>query len=174
MELDVFETKRLAARRPTEADFPTFRQIHTDKGTMKSLSVDGSILTERQSREVLDRHLTQWESKAFGIWLFSAKSDGASIGYCGLRSYELQGSPEIELFYGVHSRHFRRGFGFEMAQAVVCQGFEVLGLPSLIAFTLEENVASRGLMVKLGMRYEGLIEHVGLPHVLYRLMNRGR
>jgi len=173
MELNALETTRLAARRPTEVDLCTFRRIHTDKGTMKTLSVDGSNLSEHQSREVLDRHLKHWASNGFGIWLFSAKADGASVGYCGLRRYELQGRPEIELFYGVHSRYFRRGFGFEMANAVVCQGFEELRLPSIIAFTLKENVASRGLMVKLGMHYEGLIDHVGLLHVLYRLMNHG-
>lgn len=140
---------------------------------MKSLSADGSTLTERLSREVLDRHLKHWESHGFGIWLFSAKIDGANIGYCGLRRYELQDCDETELFYGIRSRYFRRGYGFEMANAAVGQGFTELGLPSVIAFTLEENVASRGLMVKLGMQYEGVIEHVGLPHVLYRLMNRG-
>jgi len=171
MAIDSFESARLTARRPSEGDFSTFRRIHTDKGTMKALSVDGSILTERQSREVLDRHLKHWESSGFGIWLFSTKSNGASIGYCGLRRYELHGREEIELFYGVRSRHFRRGFGFEMASTVVGQGFKELGLPSIIAFTLEENAASRGLMVKLGMKYEGVIEHAGLPHVLYRLTN---
>ena len=138
---------------------------------MRTLSVDGSIPSEQQSQEILDRHLKHWASNGFGIWLFSAKADGANIGYCGLREYELQGREETELFYGVRSKNFRRGFGFEMASAVVGQGFRELGLPSIIAFTLDDNAASRGLMVKLGMQYEGVIEHVGLPHVLYRLMN---
>lgn len=171
MSLNSFETERLLAHRPSEGDFSIIRRIHIDKGTMKTLSVDGSILTKQQSREVLDRHLKHWDTHEFGIWLFSTKSDGASIGYCGLRKYELQGCEEVELFYGVRSRHCRRGFGFEMANAVVGQGFVQLGLPSVIAFTFEDNAASRGLMVKLGMHYEGVIEHAGMPHVLYRLMN---
>jgi RimJ/RimL family protein N-acetyltransferase len=40
--------------------------------------------------------------------------------------------------------------------------------PSVIGFTLEDNVASRTLMMNLGMKYEGLIEHAGLPHVTHR------
>ena len=173
MSLDSFETERLLAHRPTEDDFSFFRRIHTDKGTMKMLSDHGSTLSEQQSREVLQRHLTHWEAHGFGIWLFSAKSDGACIGYCGLRKYELQGCEELELFYGVRSSYFRQGFGFEMGNAVVDQGFKALGLPSVIAFTLEDNAASRRLMVKLGMKYEGVIEHANMPHVLYRLVNQG-
>ena len=41
-----FETSRMIAYRPTHADFATLRKIHTDPATMKTLSEDGSILTE--------------------------------------------------------------------------------------------------------------------------------
>ena len=169
MDLNSFDTARLTARRPSDADFVVFRRIHTDTGTMKTLSVDGSVLTEKESREVLDRHLRHWDRNEFGIWLFSNLSNGKSIGYCGLRKYELGGEPETELFYGVRSKFFRMGYGFEMASAVVDAGFKDLDLRSVIAFTLADNSASRALMMKLGMQYEGVIEHACMPHVLYRL-----
>ena len=35
--------------------------------------------------------------------------------------------------------------------------------------TMTTNVASRGVMEKLGMQYDRNVEHAGLPHVLYRL-----
>jgi [ribosomal protein S5]-alanine N-acetyltransferase len=38
-----------------------------------------------------------------------------------------------------------------------------------VAFTLPDNVASRRVMEKVGFRYEREVEHVDLPHVLYRL-----
>ena len=169
MSLDSFDTVRMVARRPTEADFPVFRGIHTDAGTMKTLSVDGSVLSEPESRAVLDRHLTHWEENGFGIWLFFDQLSGETIGYCGLRNYKLDGQAETELFYGVHSRVFQSGYGTEMARAVLDIGFNRLRLASIIAFTLADNVASRALMTKLGMQYEGEIEYSGLPHVLYRL-----
>lgn len=89
MSLDTFETERLVARRPRVSDFSTFRGIHTDAGTMKTLSADGSLLTEEQSQAVVDRHLKHWDARGFGIWLFSTKSDSNSVGYCGLRNYVL-------------------------------------------------------------------------------------
>ncbi len=169
MSLNSFDTARMIARRPSEADFPLFRAIHTDAETMKMLSEDGSVLTKKQSREVLNRHLVHWDANEFGIWLFSELSNGENIGYCGLRNYKLGSRPETELFYGLRSKFFRMGYGIEMARAVVDAGFRNLDLPSVIAFTLADNAASRALMIKLGMQYEGAIEHAGMPHVLYRL-----
>lgn len=53
-----------------------------------------------------------------------------------------------------------------MARAVLEIGFRDLAMRSLIAFTLPENTASRRVMEKLGMQYEGVIEHAGLPRGL--------
>jgi RimJ/RimL family protein N-acetyltransferase len=168
-----FETPRMIAHRPTQADFATLREIHTDHATMKTLSEDGSILTEKMSRAIFERHTLHWDATHFGIWLFSLTATGEAIGYCGLRKYSLQGAEELELFFGLHSRFFRKGFGTEMARAVVDVGFHGLNLASVIAFTLADNAGSRALMVKLGMKYEGVLEHAGLPHVLYRLRRGG-
>jgi RimJ/RimL family protein N-acetyltransferase len=44
-----------------------------------------------------------------------------------------------------------------------------LGLRSIVAYTREDNAASRGVMAKLGLTYEKAFEFNGLPHVLYRL-----
>jgi ribosomal-protein-alanine N-acetyltransferase len=167
-----FEASRMIAYRPTHADFATLRKIHTDPATMKTLSEDGSILTEETSRAIFERHMLHWEKNYFGMWLFSLTRSGEAIGYCGLRNYTLQGTEEMELFFGVHSRFFRLAFGTEMARAVVDIGFRVLNLTSVIGFTLADNVGSTALMVGLGMKYDGLVEHAGLPRLLYRLKYR--
>ena len=43
-----------------------------------------------------------------------------------------------------------------------------LGLRDLVAFTLPSNLGSRGVMEKVGFRYERDIRWANLPHVLYR------
>lgn len=45
-----------------------------------------------------------------------------------------------------------------------------LGLRSVVAYTREDNVASRGVMAKLGMSYEKAFEDDCETHVLYRLV----
>jgi RimJ/RimL family protein N-acetyltransferase len=60
-----------------------------------------------------------------------------------------------------------------MAREAVRVAFDVLEFDDVVAFTVHGNAASRAVMEKLGMAYEREVEHVGLPHVLYRL-KRGR
>ena len=164
-----FITPRLAAHRLSAGDFATFRAIHTDVLTMQTLSADGSIPSEEMSRAIFDRHLKHWDEHDYGLWLLSLTASGESVGYCGLRRMTLRGVAEVELFFGLHSRFFRQGLGTEIAHAVLEMGFREIRTASVIGFTLSTNRASRALMTKLGMTYEGPMEHAGLPHQLYRL-----
>jgi RimJ/RimL family protein N-acetyltransferase len=103
------------------------------------------------------------------VWQIFETASGAYIGQCGIRNYLLQAESAIELFFALRSPYFRRGFGTEMARAVIQIGFRDVGAESLVGFTLPDNVGSRRLMEKLGMHYERMVEHAGLPHVLYRI-----
>jgi RimJ/RimL family protein N-acetyltransferase len=136
---------------------------------MKTLSVDESVPTEEMSRAIFAAHMKHWDLYDFGIWLFSKKTNAEFVGYCGLRNYRLSDADEIELYFGLRSRFFRLGFGTEMARAVTDIGFTELRLTSIIGFTAESNAGSRALMTKLGMSHDGIIEHAGLPHLMYRL-----
>jgi RimJ/RimL family protein N-acetyltransferase len=166
--LDTFATARLMAHRPTASDFDVLRKIHSDKETMRTLSADGRVLDEPTTRDILTQHLAHWNTHGFGLWLFVRRSDGAEIGYCGLRNYNLDGIDEIELFFGIASAFFRRGYGTEMTQRVLEIGVGDLGFQSIVGFTLDRNRASRALMEKLGMQFGGVVNHADLPHRLYR------
>ncbi|MGH2968657.1 MAG: GNAT family N-acetyltransferase [Solirubrobacteraceae bacterium] len=64
------------------------------------------------------------------------------------------------------------GFATELGAASVRHAFEQLALDVVVAFTLPDNRASRRVMEKLGFEFERDIEHAGLPHVLYRRVER--
>ena len=64
----------------------------------------------------------------------------------------------------------------EGARAALAYGFERLGLPEIVSFTVPGNVRSRRVMEKLGLRYSEDFEHPRMEpgdprrrHVLYRL-----
>jgi ribosomal-protein-alanine N-acetyltransferase len=61
-------------------------------------------------------------------------------------------TPEIGLFYAVHPDHQRQGYATEAASALIDYAFQSLKLKRLIATTRYENVASQGVMKKLGMK----------------------
>jgi RimJ/RimL family protein N-acetyltransferase len=100
------------------------------------------------------------------------KSTGQLIGSCGfvpcLNAFEqLPGfatgdtpegrgrySAEFGLFYAISPAHQRHGYASEAAQALVDYAFQHLHLKRVVATTNYDNIASMGVMRKLGMRIE--------------------
>ena len=56
-----------------------------------------------------------------------------------------------------------------MAREAVRVGFEVLGLPVLVAITRPDNAASRRVIERAGLAYERTVHHSGHDQLLYRL-----
>jgi RimJ/RimL family protein N-acetyltransferase len=115
------------------------------------------------------RLLGTWERDGFGWWVARHRPDGRFVGRGGLRRIQIGGREEVELGYGLVADFWGRGLATELARASVRVGFEVMGLPDLVSFTLPTNHKSRRVMEKVGFRYERDGEHAGLPHVFYRL-----
>ena len=63
-------------------------------------------------------------------------------------------STEFGLFYAISPSHQRQGYAAEAAQALVDYAFQQLNLKRIVAETDYDNVASMGVMRKLGMRIE--------------------
>ncbi len=69
-----------------------------------------------------------------------------------------------------------KGLATEAAEGALRVGFDVLGLPEIVAFTPLDNRRSRAAMERLRMRESGTFEHPHVPkgsvlrlHCLYRL-----
>ena len=79
------------------------------------------------------------------------------------------GAQGVEVGWTIAADRWREGLGFEAGAAATHVGFETLGLDEIVSFTQPHNVASRGVMEKIGFVYDRDVEHANLPHVLYRL-----
>ena len=55
----------------------------------------------------------------------------------------------------------------EAARAALCDGFERVGLRRIVAIAQPANMASIGVMQKLGMRFERMAESRGVPVAMY-------
>jgi RimJ/RimL family protein N-acetyltransferase len=102
------------------------------------------------------------------MWLLRDRAGGAMVGRGGLQWTRATGADEVEVGWAIVPERWREGLATEMALLAVEVAFADLGLPSIVAFTLPHNVASRRVMAKAGFRYEREIVYVDLPHVLYR------
>ena len=149
--------------------FAEIRTLHTDPRVMATLSADGDIFSEDQTRAFLQRSAEHWTLHNFGLWIFQLNNTSDFVGYCGIKHSVVEGKDQIELAYAVSSAHWNKGFATEMSDAALKVGFEELGLERIVAFTLPHNKGSRSVMEHCGFTYQRDIVHAGLPHVLYHL-----
>jgi ribosomal-protein-alanine N-acetyltransferase len=63
----------------------------------------------------------------------------------------VRATPEVGLFWAIAPRHQRRGYATEAARAMIGYALRELGLKRIVATTDYDNVASIGVMKKLGM-----------------------
>ncbi len=99
------------------------------------------------------------QNKLFGTSLEYAvflRDSGVYIGNVGLINIareHLRG----DISYYIDRDCMNRGYATEAAQAMLQYGFEELGFHKISGVCMSRNPASRRVMEKLGMRYEGTL-----------------
>ena len=104
---------------------------------------------------------------AHGFGWYLAWEGEACIGWSLAQYCIVDGVSEVEIGWTVARSHWRRGIGTLLGERALAE-VAPLGLASVVAYTREDNVGSRGVMGNLGMTYEKSFAFRGEPHVLYR------
>jgi RimJ/RimL family protein N-acetyltransferase len=157
----MIETERLLLREFTLADLDELARLRSDPEVMRYI---GEQSKEKVSQR-LAYYISHYESHGFGMWAVIDKERREMIGWCGL--IFLDGTPEVEVGYGIARSHWGKGLMTEAARASLRYGFERAGLKRIVAVAMPENTASRRIMEKLGMRYEKNAFHYGHDLVYY-------
>ena len=146
------QTERLILRDWREADIEPFITHTNTPAVMRWL---GGVWTREEAGNALRGRLMRWQvERGFTFWAVERKADGALLGFCGLKLADTPGT-SIE---GVHEVGWRlredawgQGYAKEAAIASLDHAFEALAAPRVVAITFPQNVASWGLMERLGM-----------------------
>ncbi len=125
----------------------------------------GGAFTLVECEELVARKVAHRAAHGFG-WSLGWEGD-TCVGWSAAQYCILDGVSEVEIGWAVAQSHWRRGVGTRLGQGALIE-VASLGLDSIVAYTREDNVASRGVMTKLGMTYEKSFDFRGEPHVLYR------
>ena len=159
-------SERLTVTRLRADDFDLLCELHRDPAVMAAL---GGVRSDERTRAFLAENLAHWDEHGFGLWIFRERATSAFVGRGGLRHVVLEGESEVEVTYALAREAWGKGFATEIATVALDVAFRQLGLQDLVAFAIPENVASRRVMEKVGLRYERAIVHQGERHVLYRI-----
>jgi [ribosomal protein S5]-alanine N-acetyltransferase len=168
------ETGRLLCLRPSSDQLRDIETLLRDVRVADTLLSTGIVPTRDEVAANLVAKQSHWERHGFGLWTLYDRIDGSFVGRGGLQHTNATGENEVEAGWAIVPERWGQGLATELALAAVEVGLGPLGLPSVIAYTLPENTASRRVMEKAGFAYEREIEWVGLKHVLYRRSGRAR
>lgn len=151
MMCEDLETRRLRLRQFTLNDADELYHIYKHRDLFKYMSNEKPLLWE-QRKMVIHFLREHWQQHRFGVWAIVHKKEQKLIGHCGFKF--LENTREIQLGYLLHPSYWGMGLGTEAASRVLRYGFEKLKFERIVAIAKPENIASRRVMEKVGMKYE--------------------
>jgi ribosomal-protein-alanine N-acetyltransferase len=146
---NVIETTRLRMRQMTNDDFPGLLSVFGDVEVMRFYPVP---FDQQRMQEWLDWNQRSYSNFGYGLWCLLLRATGEVIGDCGLVNQDVDGVEEIEIGYHVRRDLWGQGLATEAASACRDYGFDVLGRQRLVSLIHPQNVASRRVAEKVGMR----------------------
>lgn len=162
------ETPRLLLRRLTPDDMDAYyAAVFADPDVMRYLASRRPLPRDTFEARIPDMMVGHWERHGFGPWVVIRKADGRLIGHAGLRYWP--DSPEVEVLYALTPTAWGQGLATEAARASLRFGFDTLGLDHIIAAAFVENVASRRVLEKCGLREVGPFTWRDLELVRYEV-----
>lgn len=164
----VIETERTYLRLPTIDDLDALAVVFGNPQVMKYLDFDCQPLTREQTEKMLISIIEGWKKNGFGRWTVFSKEDDQLIGLAGLRKHE----DIAELVYILNEPFWGKGLATELANEVLRAGFANHDFPKIIAMTRPGNAASRRILAKLKMHFNGEAETYGIQIVEYEMTRK--
>ena len=160
------ETHRLRLRRFTSDDLNKLCAIHSDPDVMRYMG-KGRPESVDQVQATLNKFLAHWEQYGFGRWAVTDKASDELIGWCGLS--HLENTDDVEIGYGIAKSSWGKGLTSESGAAVIKWGFEDLGLDRIVGVAWPDNIASRRVMERLGLKFVKMARMYNAEVVYYAI-----
>jgi len=154
------ETNRLRLRYLTEADFVAVHSYASKKENTIFMLFGPN--TEEQTRDFINFAIKRSKENPITSHQLAVtlKSTGELIGSCDLHFEKNEG----EIGWLLHLNHWQQGYGTELGKELLRFGFEDLNLERIIATCDSENIGSRKLMEKIGMKFVKCVKNARPSH----------
>jgi len=162
----ILETPRLILRSFQDEDIGRLAELMANRDFMRfSLGP----YTREQTQSVLQKFLSWNQAGLPSQFAVIFRGNNEPIGYCGFLHWHLDGADEVEIGYRLHPDYWNRGLASEAAQAVRDHAFRDLNLPKVISLIHPDNIASRRVAEKNGMKIERETVFRGFPTQVFAI-----
>jgi RimJ/RimL family protein N-acetyltransferase len=165
----VLKTQRLCLREYKHEDLDALAMMFADEELMRYYSHPKS---RDESLAWIEWNLGLYQEHGFGLWVMELLHTAEFIGDCGLTPQTVQGVTDIEVGWHTKREQWNRGLATEAAIACRDRAFGELGLERLISIVHPDNLASKRVAEKIGMKVESTVPHGSSPKVIYAMERR--
>jgi RimJ/RimL family protein N-acetyltransferase len=170
-------TERLLLRRWRDADRQPFAAMNADPVVMEHLQ---GPATRERSDAFVDRIEAHWEAEGWGLWAIEVPDVAPFVGYVGMWPADYLEARMVEVGWRLAREHWGLGYATEGAREALRFGFDEVGLPEIVSFTVPQNERSWRVMERIGLVRDpaGDFDHPRVDaarhpelvrHVMYRL-----
>jgi ribosomal-protein-alanine N-acetyltransferase len=150
-----------------------FALLCADARVMEHI-LGGKTLVRDEANSRSRKYSEWWRSFGHGPWAALERSSGEFVGRIGLNLLEdWSGRDKWEVAWMLRPEYWGRGLATEGAVAAIEFGFSATDLERIISVTLPNNLASRRVMEKAGLVYQGTLEWRGAEVVWYAIDKPG-
>jgi len=175
-------TPRLLLREWRDSDRVLFAEMNRDPLVMRHFP---GVMERQASDAFVDRLQDVHRSLGYTLWVVevtgSERGKTPFAGFTGLMPPTFDPpfehcQPVAEVGWRLLPQWWGLGLATEGARASIAHGFDVVGLPEILSFTVVTNARSRAVMERIGMRLAGEFDHPRAEpeahwkrHTLYRM-----
>ena len=148
------ETDRLILREFRKEDAPGLLRLNSNLEVIKYLHMEPMKNLDKAMEEV-EWVTCQYPKNKIGRWIMLEKSTGDFIGWTGLKLEDMEMNGNLNFYdlgYRMLPEFWGKGYATESAIASVKYGFEEMNLEKINATAHYENIGSRKVLKKAGLK----------------------
>jgi ribosomal-protein-alanine N-acetyltransferase len=157
------DSTRIYIREFQESDYQSLASIVSSPIVMKYSS--SGCLNIEQTKNKIQEIRNCYKKHGYGKWAVIHRDSNTMIGYCGIEKDLINGVEECELGFRFGESDWGKGFATEAAKAALDYGLNILGIERIVAIVDKDNLPSKRVLEKIGMKhyldttYDGKLVH---------------
>lgn len=163
------ETERLTLRKMKREDIHDWMEFFIDNPLEIYVGIDVSLDSKTKATNWVELQLKRYASNDFGHLAAIEKETGRLIGVGGLIKRVVNSKKELEIAYSIIPGYWGNGYATEIAKQMKKYAIQNKLSDSLISIISEENIASKNVASKNGMKNSENTIYQGMKVDIYRV-----